>query len=65
MNAPSGLFEKTYTVKNLCDKPSDSPEPSWIEERINVTISDILYKALTDEELLRPLREANDAADAV
>ena len=58
-------FEKTYKVKNVCDKPSDSPEPSWIEEKINVTISDILYKALIDEELLRPLREANDAADAV
>jgi hypothetical protein len=50
-------FEKTYTIQNLFDKPSYSPEASWIEEKINVTISDMLYKVLTDEELLLMLRE--------
>jgi hypothetical protein len=50
-------FEKTYTIQNQFDKPSYSPEASWIEEKINVTISDMLYKVLTDVELLLMLRE--------
>jgi hypothetical protein len=50
-------FEKTYTIKNLYDKPSSSPEPSWIEEKINVTLSDLISKILADEELLVNLKQ--------
>jgi YajG family uncharacterized lipoprotein len=51
------LVEKIYKINNKFDKPSNSLDLAWIAEKINVTLSDLLYKVLTDEELLLMLRE--------
>lgn len=49
--------EKTYTINNKFDKPSSSPDAKWIEEKINVTISDLISQILADNELIVRLKE--------
>ena len=50
-------FEKNYEIRNNFDKPFSSPDAGWIQEKINITLSDLLFQILADKELLASLKQ--------